>query len=65
MTAYHGIRHHSAKLNEDSVWRMRLLYRDGRTIKSIAHDFGVGEHAAAAAVYGQTWKRVPMPPKLP
>jgi hypothetical protein len=48
----------SAKLNEESVRKIRALLAEGRTLVSIGNEFGVGWGAIRLIREGQTWNGV-------
>lgn len=54
----HGTAHRLAKLNDDSVRRMRQLFAGGITTYRLAEMFGVTPNAAWMAVTRKTWKHV-------
>lgn len=53
-----GVRNHAAKLNEQRVREIRSLHATGRTLVSLAAQFGVTPVAIGAAVRRRTWKEV-------
>lgn len=56
-----GARHPLARMSEETVIRMRAQHRSGRSIYSLAKEYGVNSGSAHDAIKGITWKHVPMP----
>ena len=53
-----GTAHHSAKLTDDDVRRMRYAYEGGRDCRRLAREFGITHQAAWAACTRRSWKHV-------
>ena len=56
--ANHGSRHHLAKLNDQKVRRIRILYKQGVTQYELASKFGVHVSTIAKAIHRGKWKHV-------
>lgn len=53
-----GDTHPAAKLRSPDVVAMRALHKQGRSINSLAAQFGVTSTAASCAIKGRTWSHV-------
>lgn len=54
----HGSRSHLAKLTEANVVVIRRLFREGETLRSLAHAFNVRKATVRCLVQYKTWKHV-------
>jgi hypothetical protein len=54
-----GARHHAAKFTPELVIKFRNQYREGRTCRSMAREFGCCGQAMERMVRGFTWKNIP------
>ena len=53
-----GSNHANAKLSEDDVKYMRLLYDNGKTLKSIAGLYKITSQNVKSVVARKTWRHV-------
>lgn len=53
-----GERHPDAKLTNEAVTAMRVLRSAGRTVRSLAAEYGVEESVASRAIAGRTWRHI-------
>jgi hypothetical protein len=54
-----GDKHYCAKLSEPDVRKIREMFSNGRTLQSLADEFGVGATNISAIVNRKTWKHIP------
>jgi hypothetical protein len=55
----HGETHHQAKLTENQVIEMRMLYRQGKRFCDIARQFGLTRSHARRIVLRKSWAHLP------
>lgn len=55
----------TARLTEKRVQSCRLLYRDGYSVRTIAHYYGHGVTVVWKAIVGETWRHVRVPAPVP
>jgi hypothetical protein len=55
----HGERHPQARLTEDIVVTCRRLYKEGRSCRSLANQFGCRDSQMVRIITGKRWRRVP------
>lgn len=56
---YHGEAHPASKVTEDDVREIRRLRAEGRTLQSLADEFGLVNSAIHNIISRKTWRHVP------
>jgi uncharacterized protein YjcR len=59
MPALHGTQHHSCRLTDDDVLRIRTAYLPGKvTYAALASRYGVSEQAIAKIINRLSWRHL-------
>jgi hypothetical protein len=60
-----GSKNHSAKLDEETVLKIRREHKQGRTNKELAAEYGLTPTPMSQLLRGITWRHVPLPDHEP